>query len=222
MAFLNSLKAECLTDVYSFGQSAESLAYEVDGIAKIASNIGTESRLGKMIYCPHLELEMTPSVRIQSITFDKNGNPPQLTELKEQNWLLGLGSEFKKPLRPNLEGLLDVELREDLGLYYNVTQDKLFQETYTNLKIMFGIRSGFKPLQKYLDAGAKIKIGGLIPFGNASLGTIYGVSIDNYFRLGRKSSIAIDLYYDSYSQSFAGQKNIRQELGVMGHWVFRL
>ena len=74
------------------------------------------------------------------------------------------------------------------------------------------------------DLTAVGKLGILFPFAgaeDASLAYLLGISTEWYRKLGRKTSLRLDLYYDDYWQDFGTLKMSRTELGLRSNLVFR-
>lgn len=221
--FSFSVNAQCLIDIYSAGISADSIGYDIDSVAEIASTAGTGVRFGRVIFCPKEAIEIIPTVRLRLVKFSDTKKQSNLSDIEESQLLVSIGSEVRKQYTEKWEWVGDVELRQDLGFVYNSSSSKVSSKKFLNLKTMAGIRRYIYG-QDHHDFTGKFKLGPLIPVGafeDAGIGIIWGLSSEYMYKIGKKSSLLVDLYWDHYSQKYQSKSVSRSEIGMMANLVFR-
>lgn len=221
--FSFSINAKCLFDIHSAGISADSIGYDLDGIAEIASTAGTGIRFGRVIFCPKEALEIIPTARLRLVSFSDTKKQLNLSGIEESQLLLSIGAELRKQYSEKWEWVGDLELRQDIGFIYNSSTAKVSSDKFLNLKTMAGIRR-YLYNKDHHDFSGKFKFGPLIPvgaFGDAGIGIIWGLSGEYMYKIGKKSSLLLDLYWDHYSQKYQSKSVSRSEIGMMTNLVFR-
>lgn len=218
-----TVNGQCLLDIYSIGVSADSIGYDLDKVAEIASTVGTGIRFGRVIYCPRQTLEIIPSARLRVVRFSDTKIQSNLTGIEETQLLLSTGAELRRYYKNKWEWVGDAELRQDIGFTYNSNTRVVSSLKYLNLKTMGGVRRYLYNKDRH-DFSAKLKLGPLIPIGalsDAGIGIIWGLSGEYLFKIGKKSTLLFDLYWDHYSQEYQKLPISRSELGMMVNLLFR-
>lgn len=218
-----NLGATCLSDIYQVGVEANSVSYSLkennNSFATHATTSATGLKLGRIWLCPEDGLEITAYGRFQYFTFEDSPSPVY-SELNGSEMLFSGGGEVKKMHSRNLEWVGDAELRQDVGFSANYSNNKLESEKVINMKLMGGARY-FIHSGKSFDVSLKAKAGILLSPADAGLGRIVGGSVEVLRRIGTRSSLKIDTFYDQYDQRFRNLDNSRKEVGLRLNLVFR-
>jgi len=217
------VNGQCLLDIYSAGISADSIGYDLDKVAEIASTVGTGVRFGRVIFCPRKSLEIIPTLRLRWVKFSDTKKQSNLSGIEESQLLFSTGAEVRKYYKNKWEWVGDMELRQDIAFMYNSTARIVSSKKFLNLKTMAGIRRYVYNKDRH-DFTAKLKLGPLIPIGalgDAGIGIIWGLSGEYLFKIGKKSTLLFDLYWDHYSQEYKNLPVSRSELGMMANLLFR-
>lgn len=214
--------SSCNSDIYSIGLSLDSIAYDLErngGKAEIASSQGMGFLLGNIILCPKDRYELNPYLRLRSYELDKSDNA--LDTVDDKVNLPSLGSKFRYFYSNDIEIVGDVEVRDEFAVTSDDQSNRVYNNTYLNLKTLIGARY-FMKSNKFEDYTIAFKYGLLLPIdSNADIGRNLELDLEYFNRLTKKYSIRADVFYSLLYQDVEDLTISRQEVGLRYNYVFR-
>lgn len=222
--FCFSSYAKCLSDIYRAGFETNSVAYDTkendNSFATIATTSSVGLKFGKLWYCPRERREYLIYTRLTRLAFEEKPSAI-FSQVPDSELLISVGAEVKQSFKPRWEWIADTQIRQDIGFSANYTTLKLIPEKIINLKAMGGVRYFIYSRKKW-DLSGTGKLGLLWgPQSGVDLGSMMSLNLEALRRIGSKSSIKFDLFFDRYSQQFENLQNIRKEVGLRSNLVFR-
>ena len=205
-----------------------SLIYNIDqgtgSNVQLSSDSGSAFKLGWIVYCPEIDLEINPSIKVDSISFKDSQSLNYFNNLPDSRELLTLSIELAKDFV-----ILDEKVSLNLSFINSDTlylsADNSSKNIYVYDSSVFIFAPGFSYSfwnKKNQSAKAFSKIG-LVKSTSDSIdsGFLFNLGVSYYHKLSRKMSLDFKVLYESLTQSGNGLDNSSKKLGVESGIVFR-
>ena len=223
--FSNSAFAEkCIKDIFNVGVGFDSAVFKGKRSNKkleLVSSGGLSVNLDWIIFCTDSKIEYRPYIYSRSYSFKNEGEldgaPNSIESLS-----LGVVTSKNITLFGNTYNLsMDIGQREDFTIIE--TFDDVAPGELNNIYGALGISSSIYR-KKRLDLSIGGNLGLLIPDnGGIELGSLVRLESRAFYKLTKKSSAVLNLFFEYYSQrnKDSDTEVSRQELGLRGSYLFR-